>query len=71
MLATKAGFHDLDASAVCYALICKYALFSIDDIATTLPLAVTDMLQAYVHVFPHELITDAHVFPHELSPRRY
>jgi len=40
---------------VCYALICKDALFPIRDIASTLPLAVADILQAYEDVFPNEL----------------
>jgi hypothetical protein len=55
LLATKVDLFDIDASTVCYALICKDALFSIDDIASTLPPAVTNILQEYADVFPHEL----------------
>ena len=55
MLVTKSDLYDMDASAVCYALICKDALFPIRDIASTLPLAVADILQAYEDVFPNEL----------------
>jgi hypothetical protein len=55
ILATKLDLFDIDASTVCYALICKDALFSIDDIASTLPPTVTNILQEYADVFPHEL----------------
>ncbi|XP_039787907.1 uncharacterized protein LOC120654436 [Panicum virgatum] len=55
MLVTKSDLYDMDASTVCYALICKDALFPIRDIASTLPLAVADILQAYEDVFPNEL----------------
>ena len=55
MLVTKPDLYDMDASTVCYALICKDALFPIRDIASTLPLAVADILQAYEDVFPNEL----------------
>jgi hypothetical protein len=55
MLVTKSDLYDMDVSTVCYALICKDALFSIRDIASTLPPAVADILQAYEDVFPNEL----------------
>jgi hypothetical protein len=55
MLATKSDLHDIDASDVCYVLICQDAMLSIDDIASTLPSAITNILQEYADVFPHEL----------------
>ena len=55
MLVTKSDIYDMDASTMCYALICKDALFPISDIASTLPLVVADILQAYEDVFPNEL----------------
>jgi hypothetical protein len=56
MLATKSDLletHATDAS--CYALICKDALFSIDDIPSTLPASVTNLLQQFRDVFSSEL----------------
>jgi hypothetical protein len=36
-------------------LICKRALFSLDDIASSLPPAITNLLQEYEDVFPSEI----------------
>jgi hypothetical protein len=36
-------------------LVCKDAFFSIDDIASTLPASVTNLLQQFRDVFPSEL----------------
>ena len=41
--------------ACCYALVCKDALCSIDDIASTLPAPVTNLLQEFGDVFPSEI----------------
>ena len=54
LLATKSDLVEIQTS-VCYALICKNALFSIDDIASTLLHAVTKLLQEYSDVFPKEI----------------
>ena len=54
LLATKADLAEID-NVVCYALICRNALFSIDDIASTLLHAVTKLLQEYSDVFPKEI----------------
>lgn len=44
-LATKSNMTELDASnSVCYALVCKEALFSFEDIPFSLPPAVTNIL---------------------------
>ena len=56
MLATKSDLAEISDVDTCYALICKQALFSTDDIAPrSLPPAVTNLLQEYEDVFPAEL----------------
>jgi hypothetical protein len=40
---------------LCYALTCKAVLFSIHDIASSLPPVITNILQEYEDVFPHDL----------------
>ena len=47
MLATKCDLAEISDDDVCYALICKRALFSLDDIASSLPPTVTNILQEY------------------------
>ena len=54
LLATKSDLVEIQTS-VCYALICKNALFSIDYIASTLPPIITNLLQEYSEVFPKEI----------------
>jgi len=51
MLATKYDLAEISDDDVCYALICKRALFSLDDIASSLPPAVTNILQEYDDIF--------------------
>jgi hypothetical protein len=47
---------DIDArTTVCYALVCKETLFSLEDTSIALPLAVTNLLQEYVDVFPNKV----------------
>jgi hypothetical protein len=53
MVATKLDLAEIND--VCYALVCKDALFSIDDISSTLPPSVTNLLQEYGDVFPTEI----------------
>ena len=56
MLAMKSDLAEIhDDDARCYALVCKDALFSIDDIASTLPAPVTNLLQEFRDVFPSEI----------------
>jgi hypothetical protein len=56
MLATKSDLLETHATdACCYALVCKDAFFSIDNIASTLPASVTNLLQQFRDVFPSEL----------------
>jgi len=55
MLAPKCNLAEISDDDVCYALICKRALFSLDDISSSLPPAVTNILQEYEDVFPAEI----------------
>jgi hypothetical protein len=55
MLATKFDLETHATHACCYALVCKDAFFSIDDIASTLRASVTNLLQQFRDVFPSEL----------------
>ena len=56
MLATK---FDLAVSATgdapCHALVCREVLFSLEDVAPTLPPTVTNLLQEFEDVFPAEI----------------
>ena len=55
-IATKSDLDEIDATtAVCYALICKQTLFSLQDIPLSLPPVVTNLLQEYADVFPKEV----------------
>ncbi|XP_066344069.1 uncharacterized protein [Miscanthus floridulus] len=54
--ATKSDLDEIDASTtVCYALVCKETLFSLEDTSISLPPAVTNLLQEYADVFPKEV----------------
>ena len=55
MLATKCDIAEISDDDTCYALICKRALFSLDDITSSLPPAITNLLQEYEDVFPSEI----------------
>ena len=55
MLATKYDLAEISDHDTCYALICKRALYSLQDIASSLPPAVTNLLQEYEDVFPPEI----------------
>jgi hypothetical protein len=55
MLATKYDLAEISDDDVCYALIYKRALFSLDDIASSLPPAITNILQEYEDVFPAQI----------------
>jgi hypothetical protein len=45
----------VDVPDACYALLCKRALFSLDDASVVLPPIVANLLQEYIDVFPSEL----------------
>ncbi|WVZ81111.1 hypothetical protein U9M48_028527 [Paspalum notatum var. saurae] len=55
LLATKNDLAEINSAAMCYAFICKDALFSLEDMHHTLPPAVTNLLQEYEDVFPAEI----------------
>jgi hypothetical protein len=56
MIATKSDINEFNAStSVAYALICKDALISIEDMQCSLPPAVANVLQEYSDVFPSEV----------------
>ena len=63
MLATKSDLAEIcDNELPCYALICKDALVSLEDISTSLPLAVANLLHEFVDVFSAEVPQDYHLF---------
>jgi hypothetical protein len=56
LLTTKSDLDELSASnGPCYALVCKHDLYSIEDVYIALPLAVADLLQEYMDIFPSEI----------------
>jgi hypothetical protein len=64
MLATKSNLvvcTNVDVSF--YDLVCRQVLFSLEDITTPLPHAITNLLQEFKDVFPTEI-------PLGLSPLR-
>jgi hypothetical protein len=60
MLATKSDLTistNIDISF--HALVCRQVLFSLEDITTPLPRAITNLLQELKDVFPAEIPTGA------------
>ena len=56
LLATKSDINELIAStSTAYALVCKDALTSLQDMQHSLPPAVANILQEYYDVFPSEI----------------
>src|SRR4051812_10832423 len=56
LLATKPDIEELDSSkSVCYAFVSKEALFSFEDVPSSLPPAVTNILQEFTDVFPQDM----------------
>lgn len=56
MLAKKSDSTELEANnSVCYASICKEALFPFEHVHISLPPAVASLLQEYDDVFPSEI----------------
>jgi hypothetical protein len=55
MLATKSDLAEISDDDISYALICKRALFSHDDIYSLVPPVVTNLLQEYEDIFPAEV----------------
>jgi hypothetical protein len=62
MLATRSDFFiPTTVDAPFHALVCRQVLFSLDDITTPLPRAITNLLQEFKDIFPAEI-------PPELPP---
>ena len=56
LLATKSDISELDVNtSVCYAIVCKEVLFSFEDMPSSLPPVVANVLQEYVDVFPQDM----------------
>jgi hypothetical protein len=51
MLATKLDLAEISYDDICYALICKQVLFSHDDIPSSVPPVITNLLQEYEDIF--------------------
>jgi hypothetical protein len=57
LFATKSDLDELSASTgPCYALVCKYALYSIEVASIALSPAVANLLQEYMDAIPSELL---------------
>jgi hypothetical protein len=63
MLAWKCDLAEISNDDICYTLVCKRALFSLDDDVSSRPPAITNLLQEYEDVFPAEI-------PRGLPPMR-
>ena len=56
LLATKSDIDDLDYNkSVCYAFVCKEALFSFKDVPSSLSPSATNILQEFTDVFPQDM----------------
>jgi hypothetical protein len=54
LLAIKTDLAEIrDDDAICYAFVCRDALFSLGNLPGTLPPTVTNLLQEYADVFSH------------------
>jgi len=56
LLARKCDLAEISDDDVCYKLVCKQMLFSLDDdVASSIPLAITNLLQEFEDIFPAEI----------------
>jgi hypothetical protein len=56
MLARKCDLAEIsNDDDVCYALVCTQTLFSVDNIASSIPLVATNLVQEYEDIFPSEI----------------
>ena len=56
MLATKSDLAEIqDNDTLCYALVCKDVLVSLENISSSLSLAVANLLQEFLDVFSVEV----------------
>jgi hypothetical protein len=61
MLGRKSDLAEISDDDVCYTLVCKQASFSLDDIVSSVPPAVTNLLQEYEDIFPAEIPQGCHL----------
>ena len=63
LLAAKSDIDELVFSkSVCYAFVCKEALFSFEDVPSSLPPAITNILQSSLTSFHKTCHRDYHLF---------
>ena len=56
LLARKCDLAEISDDDVCYKLVCKQMLFSLDDdVASSIPPAFTNLLQEFEEIFPAEI----------------
>ena len=56
LLTTKSDIDDLDfRKSVCYASVSKEALFIFEDVPSSLPPVVTNILQEFAVIFPQDV----------------
>jgi hypothetical protein len=55
MLARKCDFAKISDDDICYALVCTQTLFSLDNIASSIPPVATNLLQEYEDIFLSEI----------------
>jgi len=63
MLARKTDLAEISEDDICYTLVCKQVMYSLDDIVSLITPVVTNLLQEYKDVFPAEI-------PPRLPPMR-
>jgi hypothetical protein len=62
MLASQSDlFIPTTVDAPYHALVCRQVLFSLDDITTPLPHAITNLLQEFKDIFPAEIPQSYHL----------
>jgi hypothetical protein len=55
MIARKCDLAEISDDDVCYALVCTQTLFSLNNIASSIPPIATNLLQEYEDIFPSEI----------------
>ena len=55
MLARKSDLAEISDDDICYTSVCKQVIYSLDDIVSSMPTVVTNLLQEYEDVFPAEI----------------
>ena len=55
LLVRKSDLAEISDDDICYTLVCKQVIYSLDDIVSSIPPIVTNLLQEYEDVFPAEI----------------